>query len=142
MLVGAPAAIGELDRVGLAEDDHALSDQAARDRGGGRRAPRPVGGGAAHGSASREVDQVLEHHGHAVQGPDGVAGADRAVGALGGKPGIVGIDLRERLQLGLVRGDAREMSLDRLDGGEPPRGDLAGEIARRQESGIQGVIHV
>ena len=42
----------------------------------------------ARGDAPLEVDQILERDGHAVERAHAVAGADRAVGAFRGEPGV------------------------------------------------------
>ena len=136
MLVGAPAAHRELDRVGLPQYDHALREKAAGQGGGRRRAAVAPRHRAAGRDAALDVDQVFERDRHAVQRPDRMAGADRLVGRLGGETGVVGIDIDKGVQFRIVRRDARQHCLDDIDRRQAPRRDLGGENMRRQKAGI------
>ena len=106
MLVGAPAAHRELDRVGLAEDDHAGRDQPPCQRGGGRRAAVAPHHRAAGRDPPFEIDQILQRDQHTVQRPDHMARPDRLVGGFGGEPRVIGIDIDKGVQLRIVRFDA------------------------------------
>ena len=134
MLVGAPAAHREFDRVGLAEHDHALREKAARQGRGGRRAAVAPHHRAAGRDAALDVDQVFERDRHAVQRSDRMAGADRLVGGLGGEPRVVGIDVDKGVQLRIVRGDAGEQRLDDIDRRQAPRRDLGGQDDAQADS--------
>ena len=121
--VRPPAAHGELHRVGLAEDDHAGTDETFRERGGERRyalGPEPA---AAGGDATLHVDEILERDGHSVQRPHRVAGVDGAIGRCRGATRIVGIDIDEGVQLRVVARDSFEIEVDELRGLELARGD-------------------
>ncbi len=130
--VGAPAAIGELHRVGLADDDHPLRDQAPGDGGGAGGEPGPVGGRAAHGDAALDVDQVLQRDRHPVERPDRVAGADRPVGALRREARIVGEHRGEGLELRLAGRDGLEHRLHGLDRRDRFAGNSLGELGGRE----------
>ena len=71
-----------------------------------------------------------------MQRPDGVAGADRLVGTLGGEPGLVGINLDKGVQFRLARGDAGEVRIDHLDRRQAPGGDLGRKLMGRQQAGV------
>src|SRR5215217_1013198 len=58
--VGAPAAHGELDSVGLAEHDHALRDEAPGERRGARRLAGAPDLAAAGDILPLDLDEVLE----------------------------------------------------------------------------------
>ena len=131
MLVGAPAAHRKLDRVRLAENDHAGCDQLAGQRGGGRRTPVAPRHRAAGRDPPFEVDQILQRDRDAVQRADRMARADRFVGGLGGKSGIVAIDIDVGVQFAVEPRDAREKRLDNIDRRQTPRCDLGGELVSR-----------
>ena len=136
MLVGAPAAHRELDRMGLAEDDHPLGDQPPRQRRRHRRAAVAPYHRAAGRHPPFEVDQILQRDRHAMQRPDRVARADRLVGRLGGEPSIVAVNIDKRVQFGIVRGDACQQRLDDCDRRQPARRDLGGEAVSGQKARI------
>jgi hypothetical protein len=60
-------AVGVFEQVGLAEDHGAGVLEPAHERGIIRRHPRAVGAGGAGRRHARDVDQVLDRHGDAVQ---------------------------------------------------------------------------
>ena len=99
---------------------------------GDRRPPVAPCHRAAGGDSSFDVDQVFQGDRHAVQRPHRMAGADRLVGGLGGEPGILGIDADIGVEFRVVGGDAGEECLDDGDRRQPARGDLAGQLVRRQ----------
>ena len=134
--VGAPAAHGELDGVGLAEHDHARRDGPLRERGGDRRDPLGPDLRATGRHAPLEVDQVLERDGHAVERAHAVAGADRAVGALGGEPGVVRVHRDEGVERGVATLDALEEGLHRLDRGQGPRAEGLRQLGDAGPHGI------
>ena len=132
-LVRAPAAEGELDRPGLAEQNAARRDQTARDRGGRRRDPmlqrlRPSGR-----DPTLEVNDVLEREGNAVERPDPVPGGDRSVRGVGRPARLVRID-------DLIASDAPVEPLDplevRLDDGARAYGAVEIGIGQRDQRGI------
>ena len=80
-----PAAIGELDRLRLAEHDHARRLEPLDGEGGllGRR--RRPGLGARPRPMARVVEEVLDGDGDSMEGPHRMGGP-RLVPGLGGKP--------------------------------------------------------
>ena len=101
MLVGAPAAIGELDRVRLAEHDHAGGDHAApRGRGEADRRSRQTAA-AAGGDPPSMSTRSFSGDRDAVQRADGMAGADSLVRGLGREPRVRGVNFGEGVELRL-----------------------------------------
>src|SRR5262249_36021885 len=93
MLVGAPAAEGELHRVGLAEDDHTGADELPSQRGGEGRATAAPNRAATGRNAPLELDEVLERDRDAVQRPDRVPWTHGLVGGFRSQPRFLVIDL-------------------------------------------------
>src|SRR5580704_9800169 len=91
MLVGAPATIGELDRVGFAEVDHTGRHQLAHQRGGARRATRVPGGGATHGDLAFDLYEVLDRNWDAVEWADSMGGPNGFICSFGRQAGVGGI---------------------------------------------------
>ena len=75
VLVGAPAAVRELDGVGLAEIDHARRHQLTHQRGLVRRDPVVLGGGATHCNFAFDLNEVLDRDRDTVEGPNSMTGA-------------------------------------------------------------------
>ncbi len=115
MLVGAPAAIGKFDGVGLAEVDHARRHQLAHQRGSVRRDPVAPGGGAAHGNLTLDFHEVLDRDRDAVERTYGMAGANGLLGGLGGKSGVGGVDRDEGVEPGLQAFDAGQVFIHEVD---------------------------
>ena len=132
MLVGAPAAEGELHRVRLADDDHAGADQLLRQGGGAGGTAVAPHRGAAGRHAAFELDEVLERNRNAVQRPDGVARADGLVGRLRGEAGLRLVDLDEGVQLRVQPGDALEAGGDDVDRRDAARLELGGQRVERE----------
>src|SRR6185437_6163153 len=88
MLVGAPAAIGELNGVGLAEIDHARRHQLAHQRGGVWSDSATPCSRPAHGDLALDLHEVLDRDRNAMKWTDGMPGSNGLVGSLGGKSGL------------------------------------------------------
>ena len=140
MLVGAPPAVGELDRVGLAEVDHPGRHQFAVQGGGAVRDPVAPRGAAAHRDLALDFHQVLDGDRNAVQRADRVAGADGLVGGFGGEAGVGGVDRDERLQPGFQPLDACKKLVDQIDRGQAARGDLRRQFMDRTKGGGHGTL--
>ena len=136
--VGPVPAHRELDRVGLAEHDHARLDEAPRQGRGHRRDTagprlRPAGGDSA-----LELHQVLQRDRDAVEWPDAVARAQGALRALGREPRLVRVDGHERVERGVTGRDPREERLDQVDGRQPAALESGREFG---EGGERGILH-
>ena len=110
-LVATPATERELDHVRFAQWNHAGFAQSLDDGGGeGRSASQPTlrsGGGL----PAFDVQQVLEGDRQSMQGPAHRAGAAFEIGRVSECARIVGIDLDERMQPGVVGLDAGEAGI-------------------------------
>src|SRR3546814_9105711 len=91
LLVRSPAAIGELDRQRLADDDHPGGDQPLHDRRGHGRAAVAPGVGAARRDTALDLDQILQGARDDVQRTDPMAGADRLPGGFRRDQGVIAI---------------------------------------------------
>ena len=133
---GRRVAIGELGRVGLAEDDGARVAQpgdkgriAGRERvGEGRRTGR--------GGHARDVDEVLDPDRHAVERPERPPATDVRVATGRLVQGRRRIQVRPGLDRGLERLDPFEARLGERDRGplaelDPPRGLEHARVGRR-----------
>ena len=138
MLVGAPAAHCELDRVSLADHDQPRGDQAPCKRGSTARLPIPPHQRPACRHFSLNLYQVLERDRDPVQRPDRMPRADRLVGRLCREPRVLGINLDKGVQLGVRRADPFEQAIDQIDRREAAGADLGRENMYRQEGGITG----
>ncbi len=136
MLVGAPAAHRELDRVRLAEDDHPGADETLGERRRVSRPPVLPHLRAAGRHPAFDLDQVLQRDRQAVQRPDFMARADRLVGGLGSQPRIVAVNLDKGVQLPILGLYARKQRGDDIDRRESPGGNLSREPVRRQQARI------
>jgi hypothetical protein len=128
MLIGAPAAIGELHRVGLAQVDHAGSHQLVHERRRVRRSAVPPGSRAAHRDLAFDLDQVFDRDRNAVQRADRMTGADCLVRAFGGQARTGGVDGDECVQLGVQSLDACEIFVHQVDRRQAARGNLRGQL--------------
>jgi hypothetical protein len=136
VLVGPPAAEGELYGVRLADDDHAGSDQLSCQRrraGGAAFAPNRATAG---GHAPFELNQILERDRNAVQGADGVARSDGLVGRFGGGPCLRGKHVDKGVQLSIQPIDALKAGIDNIDGRNAARLQLCGKGVHWQLSKI------
>src|SRR4051794_24008317 len=115
MLVGAPAAIGKLDGVSLAEVDHARRHQLAHQGSGVRCFALAPGRSSAHGDLALDLHQVLDGDRYPVQRANRVAGADGLVRSLSRKPGISGIDRDEGPQLRLQSFDTGKILVNKVN---------------------------
>ena len=115
VLVGAPAAEGELHRMRLADDDHAGADQLLRQGGRAGAAALTPYGRAAGRHTTFHLDQILERDRDAMQRPDGVARTDGLVGGVRRETCLLVVDLDEGVQLRVELGDALETGGDDVD---------------------------
>ena len=123
----------ELVHVGLAEDDHAGLAQSARDGRVVRRPPALEDLRAARRRHALGRDDVLERERHAGQRAELARRPRGVVDGLRGGQRAVGVDVQERVDPVVDRGDAVEVRLRDLDGADvSPQA-----IARRRLGGGQ-----
>lgn len=125
-------AVGELVRVRLAQQDGTGLRQARGDRAVGLRPVAGADSGAGRRRRARDVDQIFDTHGDAVQRTAIAAGRDLVfcftrglAGSLGGD-GDVGLKLRLQLR------DALKGRAHQLDGGQLPFPDRVGGCGQGQ----------
>src|SRR5262245_55674257 len=116
MLVGAPAAEGELHRVGLAEDDHAGADELLSQRGGDGRTTAAPNRAATGRDAPLELDEVLECDRDTVQRPDRVSSTNGPVGGFRSQPRLLVIDLDKGVKFAVEACDSLQAAGDDLHG--------------------------
>ena len=115
VLVGAPAAHCELDRVGLANHDQPCRDQAFCKRRRIGRAPLTPHLRTAGRNPPFDLDQIFECDRDPVQRADAVSGPDRLVGRFGDEPGLFLINLDKGVQFSIRRSDPGERGIDNID---------------------------
>ena len=101
--IGAPAAVGELYGVGLADVAHACGHELADQRRRMRRDPVAPGLAAARDDFACAIDDVLDGNRDAMQRTHGMTRADRLFRGLRGEAGIRRIDRDERVEFGSRR---------------------------------------
>ena len=126
MLVGAPGAIGELYRMGLAQHDHARVQQLARQGGSMGGHPFAPDGAAAGGDMAFQLYQVLERDGNPVQRPQALAGPHCLVCRFGRQPRLRRVKFDKGLQLGFLRRDPHQAGFHHIDRGKAARGKARG----------------
>ena len=136
VLVGAPAAHRELDRMRLADHDQPGGDQAPGERGGTGRPPLAPNLRAAGRNPPLDLDQILERDRYAVQRADTMSRSDRLVGRLSGEPRLLGVHLDKGMELCIRRLDPRERGIDDIDRREPTGIDFGRHDMGRQQGRI------
>src|SRR3954451_13852883 len=83
MLVGAPAAIGKFNGMGLAKIDDACRHKLADQRGSVGRDPVVPRGRPAHSALAFDLYEILDRDGYAMERANAMAGTDGLICCLG-----------------------------------------------------------
>jgi hypothetical protein len=83
MLIGAPAAIGKFNGMGLAKIDDARRHKLADQRGGVGRDPVAPRGRPAHSDLAFDLYKILDRDRDAMERANTMAGTDGLIGCLG-----------------------------------------------------------
>ena len=134
--IGSPGAIGNLDGLGLADQNAAAGEKSTGERRGRRGCALGVNFGTTGGHQTRNVDEILEREGNAVEWANAVTVLDRLGGSFGGLAGTVGEHDFKGLEFWLQYFDALEDGVDNVRWREFSIAVTARQVSNGEQSQI------